>query len=239
MENQQRILPENIARVNWQISTYAEIAIENYQAAKKLKNFMEEQGYKVERIGNVFSEFIKKSMITVVFSAMAIESFVNDYAATCLGDDFFYENFEKLSVFGKLQIIVKFLFKQELDKSISCYSNLKTVFSCRDKLVHSKSESIEKYIQKSGLSFGEKEISASFNEIEELTVDLTELKESMKLCEQAIKAMQDLAYFFDERDQNSQAIFFFFQLSNVQEIENEAILETIKEFKIKKIGSKK
>ena len=112
-------------------SHYAEIAIENYYQAKqqyaelKSENFPSFEGY-------TSFEIETKIMITIVFSTMAIESFINDYISVCIGDDEYYKNFDRLTILGKLQLIVQFIYKETLNKGTALYSGL-SQFTQREK----------------------------------------------------------------------------------------------------------
>ena len=134
------------ARVNCMVSQYSDIAVENYRNAVLLYKEMDKVHFKEMMLQEQYQIFYQKVVISAVFSAMAIEAFINNYAAACLGDNFFYENFDRLSIIGKLQLISKFLFEKEVDKGKEYYYCLKTTFSLRDKLVHSKSSSLYDFI---------------------------------------------------------------------------------------------
>ena len=89
----ERIYPEG-ARNNILAGMYCEIAMEAYFHATKYYQIIRENNYSAFS-GYELSEMNKYIVKTVVFSAMSIESFLNDYAAACLGDSEFYSNFDK------------------------------------------------------------------------------------------------------------------------------------------------
>ena len=95
----ENIYPEG-ARNNMLAGMYSEIAMEAYFHATKYYRVIRENDYSAF-VGYELSELNKYIVKTVVFSAMSIESFLNDYAAACLGDSEFYSNFDKLSTIGK------------------------------------------------------------------------------------------------------------------------------------------
>ena len=126
-------------RVNVLYPTYCDIAMRAYYEASLLHEKLKAKHYS----GECFDDRLlleQKIIITIVFSAMSIEAFLNDYAAACLGDTEFYENFDKMSVLSKFKLIAKFILKTDIDKSKSYYSYLKILFSLRDSYVHSKSK---------------------------------------------------------------------------------------------------
>ena len=114
----------NSFRINYFANTYCEMAMESYYNAKDLYLQIKKDNYVGERIHELVG--MEKQVISaVVFSAMCIESFFNDYSAACLGDVEFYDNFDKLSTISKFQLIAQFILKKEIDKSKSYYSRLK------------------------------------------------------------------------------------------------------------------
>ncbi len=80
--------------------------------------------------------------IIIVFSAMTVEAFVNDYLAVCLQDDFYYENFDKLTVLQKVEIMFSIVWGEKLDKSQRLYSLLKKLIKQRNDFVHTKSKKV-------------------------------------------------------------------------------------------------
>ena len=135
------IYPEG-ARVNMLASMYSEIAMESYFYASKCYQVIRDNNYSRACVYDE-TEMDKHIVKTVVFSAMSIESFLNDYAAACLGDSEFYENFDKLSAIGKFQLIAKFILKCKVEKDRDYYFYLKTLFRLRDSYVHNKSKSFD------------------------------------------------------------------------------------------------
>ena len=91
----------------------------NYYWAKKSYDTLDKTDY--ENYLYVLDEIHKYTISTVVFSAMSIEAFFNNYAASCLGDEEFYDNFDKLSVISKFKLIAKFILKEDIDKTQSYY----------------------------------------------------------------------------------------------------------------------
>ena len=126
--NRRDIYPE-YGRINCFASTYAEMSIDNYCIAKKLYTDIMKADCKSYMFDfDIHRTFFNHVIVSVVFSAMAIEAFVNDYAVSCMGDKLFYQNFDHLSVISKLQLIAEFILKTEFDKEESYYSNLKLIF---------------------------------------------------------------------------------------------------------------
>lgn len=79
-------------------------------------------------------------VICEVFSAFAIESFLNTYAASCMGDSVFFDNYERLSALSKIQLISAILYQEQIEKGSELYNLLKHTFAVRDQHAHNKSK---------------------------------------------------------------------------------------------------
>ncbi len=185
---------------------YCEIAMESYYQAMQAHAQIKAENYSAYENTN-YKAMNKGIISTIVFSAMAIESFLNDYAPACLGDDEFYDNFDRLSVLSKFQLISKFIIQTPIDKGQAYYFLLKSLFSRRDRFVHNKSRCMEFQ------GYPEEQM----NEIEQAwlsedmpTFDVEDIRKDMRMGLDALKAMRELARFFDERDHNISALFRFF-----------------------------
>lgn len=202
--------PRDFARQNCLASFYSEIAMESYVNAHILYNEIKKDDYRGENLYKL-CKMQKQVISTVVFSAMCIESFLNDYAASCLGDDEFYDNFDKLSAISKFQLIAQFILKTEIDKSKSYYFRLKELFRNRDSYVHNKSSDAEIY----GYSEDEYEMFNAFREefeagLIDSNLSKTETDNDFRQALNALKAVYELATFFDFRDSNIKAVIRLF-----------------------------
>ena len=199
-------------RCNNNSITYCEIAMEAYynaanwaKEAKKLK-YETEAEYAIDA-------FYKEVISAVVFSAMAIEAFFNDYAAACLGDSEFYDNFDQLSPIGKFELIARFILDAEVDKSKAYYSHLKRLIKNRNSYIHNKSTkvtvpeySIEEAIEANSL------LAQYLSSDEDLPVNQQELKDGLNEALDALKTIRDIAQFFDLYDTEFCATARFFGL---------------------------
>ena len=104
----------------------------------------------------------ENAAICETFSAFAIESYLNTYAAACLGDKAFYDNYERLSALSKMQLISMFLYQESINKGDELYSLLKHAFSIRDFHAHGKSTAIE-----SGLTEAEVDANIAYDNAHE------------------------------------------------------------------------
>ena len=203
----QSIYP-NYLRENVYAGTYCEIAMESYFQAKQLHNVIKKHNYIVSSIHDIFT-MDKYSIITIVFSAMCLEAFINDYAAACLGDSDFYENFDKLSTISKLQLIAKFIWNDDLDKGQAYYCRLKRLFKERDAIVHSKSH-LSKYQGMTEVEF--KQYVSQNTEradnvgYDEDAFDKDEVDTVIRTALDSLKAIYDIAKLFDAHDSNVHAV---------------------------------
>lgn len=236
MKNGQNNIYPSCGRMHNMVRLYANVAVENYKKAKALYQEMEIDNFNALDLRKQYEKFCHSVVIAVVFSAMAIEAFVNNYGAACLGDDFFYDNFDRLSIISKLQLISKFLFKEEFDKSKEYYYCLKSTFSERDKFIHSKTVAAHDYLIKKGYTVHtdiEDAIECSKRlTVEEPVLDKEDIKEDLKLSHTAINAMKKIAEYFDENDGNVHAMFSFFNVGLFYTIDPSEYADVYKEFGI-------
>lgn len=211
------ILPASRMRKDYLAGTYCEIAMESFFEATQYAEKIEKNDYHAASISDyVFME--RKTISTIVFSAMCIESFLNDYAATALGDDEFYDNFDKLSALSKFQLIAKFILKTELSKSEAYYGHMKALFKKRDTYVHNKSRAFiipyteedfkkrQKELEESGVPF-------DFDNM--LVCEKEELSAVIHEARDALMAIKCIAEFFDKHDHNAHAMGIFSPLGLV------------------------
>lgn len=213
---------------------YAEIAVENYYHAKDAYDRLKEMEYDCGETGNEIDKLDKYSVISIVFSAAAIEAFLNDYAAACLGDKKFYKKYERKSVHFKLQFIVEHIINTAFDKNEKYVCFIKQLTQDRRDLVHCKSFDI------TGIGYTEseyeelKESCAESDDTNEWLVDISAYSEPFRMTENGIKAMRELALFFDKNDKNAHAVICFFSpLSNyIQHEKNHPMIRVLQDFEI-------
>lgn len=219
------------ARINLLCSHYSDIAIENYFSAKDTLAQIKEKNdicYCLENFNKVYFPTI----ITRVFSIMAVESFFNNYAAENLGDEEFYANFDKLSLISKFQLISMFILQTEIDKSKSYYGNLKAAENMRNELVHNKSKDLIKWATTQNIGLDKESNDFDFDEEKSLKLSVIELNNEIQNAKTAIKCMRDIALFFEKNDENSFALRRLFpQISRLPKSDLEQ--KIIKEFSIK------
>ena len=198
---------------------YSEIAQEAFVRAHGFFEEMERLNFNVEKTYGIEPKYNKEIIISIVFSAMAVESFINDYAAVCLGDRFFIENIDRLSSLSKLQVISKFLFHKELEKGEDLFGKIKGLFQMRDRFVHNKSSAFD-------YSVLEKSSSVPPDEDWILTNPGGENKRDYTEAFNGLKTIYLLAEYFDKNDPNIQA---FFRLCLYNESDQEMTEEYVKQ----------
>jgi hypothetical protein len=133
---------------------YAKIALENYDRIQELlkkrkviEDKYEEQGQISEEedieFGKLNSEIGKYSRVIVVFCALALEAFINDYAIKHSSRGYFNKYLDKLDLISKWIVIPRLLRGCQLDAGSQPLQNLDWLVKQRNKLVHFKSQSVE------------------------------------------------------------------------------------------------
>ena len=217
------IYPLPSIRENALFDRYSTIAIEHYYLAKqKYEELLSADIVFPDLNMDVYNTAIdvcNNSIISVVFSAMCIESFLNNYAAACIGDKDFYDNFDKLSPEGKFKLISLFILKAEIDKGASYYCHLRKLFKTRNLYVHNKSQGVSfqdfyKKHDSTPMTLEEIKDLEEHPENYELIVDSKEQWKEENECisnaQNGIKAMRDIAVFFDTYDANVHAVLSLF-----------------------------
>ncbi|MBR2405652.1 MAG: hypothetical protein IKB04_01185 [Clostridia bacterium] len=201
-------------RFNFLAGMYCEMAMEAYHTIIEQYDIILRKNSWVDSQDD--QDKLEKALVScVVFSAMSIESYLNNYAAACLGDSEFYDNFDKLSVIGKLELISKFILHAPLDKSCETYRCLKALLKERNFFIHNKSSRSEYQ------GSTKEEIEEKNKHIEECAlyeepeVDWIAIKEYLKEAENALKAVHGIATHFDKYDKSAYAEVHLFSPDHV------------------------
>lgn len=198
--------PRDYRRINTKSDMYFSIA---YQLLSANIDKLESLNLSDMLIIDDYSiSLFKDYHIIIVFSTMAIESFVNDYLAVCFSDELYYDNFDKLNIMQKIEIMFSVIWEDSFDKSKSLYNFLHDLLKLRNTFVHSKSQKFdEKWLSKNsreipiidrtdGKSYEEAEVISSLNEI------MGWIQNSYN----AIRAFFLLCKAVDEHDENRHAV---------------------------------
>jgi hypothetical protein len=87
----------------------------------------------------------RKAIISIVFEAFAVESFINCYGTERLGKKLFDEKYQMLGVTDKYIIISREVTGKDFPKGINAFRMLKELVSVRNNLVHSKCVEIDMF----------------------------------------------------------------------------------------------
>lgn len=204
------LYPEGGRRNNLS-GTYCKIAMESYYRATNFYKEIQEASFSWNKCDEK-DELKKMVILTIVFSAMCLESFFNDYIAAVLGDDSLYNTYDVLSPQNKFCFISEFIFGEKVDKSKSCYMGIKVLVKCRNDYVHNKS--LEFKPQQFAPQQYEvlKELRAECeSEIREPPLlDKEEMDEELRKALESLKAIRDVARYFDKYDTACSAMIRLF-----------------------------
>jgi len=82
----------------------------------------------------------RSAMVSVIFSSLTLEAFINNYAIERFSRNYFDNHLDKLSPVSKWILIPKLVTGNEINKDGQPYERLKNLFKHRDKLVHYKTK---------------------------------------------------------------------------------------------------
>ncbi len=111
--------------------------------------------------------------ITVVFSALCLESLINDYCSIKKSTNFLKDHIDKLDTPSKWLIIPKLITGKEISSDSIAYELLKELFKLRNTLVHPKSKTIEQnLLVRESIDLYLKKISRAYQTINKVTFEL-------------------------------------------------------------------
>lgn len=212
--------------------------MENYYYANENLKESQKFDYQCAERFEAHLKLEKHVMISVVFAAMCIESFFNDYAAACLGDKEFYDSFDMLSPEGKLNLICSFILKNKIDKGKSYYCRLKELIRARNDLIHNKSK---KLILDDRFAYTEEEYEALEKpEPDEVSLrewireENKENEDTVRSARNAILALKEIAMLFDSIDPSAVAMARIFgpNYFGDKHIREHPIDKVLREFRI-------
>lgn len=129
------------ARINTLHHMYFDIAQEEYVKcidAKAVDTSDMHEGEKSELSRKTTKHAIK----AIVFASMCVESAINNYAGTQLGDNYAGKHLDKLNVISKWVVIPKLVCGKSIDKSGPAFNALGKLIKARNSLVHNKSREL-------------------------------------------------------------------------------------------------
>ena len=197
-------------RTGYVVTDFSWISMLNYYEAKQKYELLSSLEYMCGEAVELEKTLRNSTIVTVTFSAMTLEAFFNDYAATKLGDKLFYENFESLRPTGKLQLIAKFILNADVVKGTTLCNLIDSLFRERNNYVHSKSKDgcnlgMTEGEYKEFLAFAETDQGKEFLS-KSSEIDMESPKLMLQAAFDALCALREVGKFFDEHDNEKTAL---------------------------------
>lgn len=85
----------------------------------------------------------KHAMISIVFSIMTLESFINNYAIENFSNSYFKNYLDNLNLKSKILLIPKLVKNNQIDTNSESFCLLNKTLKIRDRLVHDKTKYID------------------------------------------------------------------------------------------------
>lgn len=92
----------------------------------------------VNKICKINEDIQNHAIIAVIFSALTLEAFINNYGISLFSLSYFDNYLDKLDFVSKWLILPKLVVNKELNTSHQPFQLLNELYSLRNKLVHSK-----------------------------------------------------------------------------------------------------
>lgn len=150
---------DTFARMNTLYKIYFDIAQEEYAKCLNVEAIDDSEMHEGEKT-DLSYKAKGHAIKAIVFSSMCVESAINDYAGTQLGDNYTEKHLASLDVLSKWVIIPKLVCGKSIDKSGPAFNALKKLVKARNKLVHNKSKELNPsnpnlatYLEKSKADF--------------------------------------------------------------------------------------
>lgn len=125
------------------------------------------------------------SVQIVVFSALAVEAFANDFLISNMGKKEF-DMLDKLEIKGKILIGTKLITQKEFPMDKEAYSKLSKLISLRNKLVHAKTIDSDAESSKIYFRIDKKEIEDAIKTYELIIKEIAILKPELDLINKYI-----------------------------------------------------
>lgn len=124
------------------INVFTKIAVENLESARKQRH--QAKGAKsVDEHVAFIMQSRQYAIVAIVFSAFALEAYINNYAARKRSNAFFKEHLDNLDFVSKWVVISELFSNKRFPKDKQCYQSLDELRKLRNELVHSKSKTIQ------------------------------------------------------------------------------------------------
>lgn len=124
--------------------TYYAIAHQNYCLLEQLVIERDQRKVKNDRDVDFHCEknaaIQQIAMVTIIFSALTLEAFINYYGFEKFSTNFFNNHLDKLNTISKWLILPRLVVGKQLNTDGQSYELLKWLFKLRDSLVHFKTK---------------------------------------------------------------------------------------------------
>ncbi|MHC1694010.1 MAG: hypothetical protein AB9835_01775 [Eubacteriales bacterium] len=135
-------------RYNVAYSLYSDIAIDHFYIANEKLDYYNELSVKDknkyhEIYFSLTHEIESNYIISICFSAMSLESFIYDYTAKNLGDNYVDKHLDKLDAVSKWLIIPTLVTNKTLSKDEKTYCYLTECIKSRNNYIHIKSKNLD------------------------------------------------------------------------------------------------
>lgn len=124
------------------IDVFTKIAVENLELAR-MQRHQAKSAKSVDEHVAAIMQSRQYAMVSIVFSAFALEAYINNYAARKRSNTFFKEHLDNLDFVSKWVVISELFTGMRFPKDKQCYQNLEELKKLRNELVHSKSKTVQ------------------------------------------------------------------------------------------------
>lgn len=128
-----------IVRENHQKWSELDAKIEEVKYISKKRTMEGDSADFEQNLAQYEEELAKISFVIIIFTAIAVEAYIYDYAARNLGDSFVKDHLDKLDTVSKWLIIPELVTGNKLPKRQHWHGELKKLIKARNSLIHYKS----------------------------------------------------------------------------------------------------
>ena len=139
----------------------------------------------------LYAKMYGYSVQALIFSALAVEAFANDFLMSNLGKKEF-EMLDKLEIKGKILIGTKLVTQKEFPVDKDAYSKLHKLIVMRNKLVHAKSADIDSDASKIYLKIEKRDMEDAISTYELIIREIDSLKPDLKVIEKYFATDENL-----------------------------------------------
>lgn len=155
------------------VNTFAEIAHAHLALSRSCRQ-LANTAPSTDAYTEAIMEGRQHAMVTIVFSAMTLEAYINEYAARKRSKSFFKEHLNKLRTQDKWVVISELFSGVPFPKSDNCYQHLDTLIQLRHQLVHNKPKVLDLSDAEAAKKAGD-HVYAIFESAEQAVQTITEI----------------------------------------------------------------